>query len=73
MDQTKGFETKEFPNYVYRLNKKLYGLKKAPRAWYSRLDQYPIKNGFRSGGVDSNLYIMVHVMIFSLFLFILMI
>ena len=23
-----------------RLNKDLYGLKKAPRAWYSRIDEY---------------------------------
>ena len=35
----------------------LYGLKQASRAWYSRLDQYLIKIGFRRGGVDRNLYI----------------
>ena len=57
MDQPKGFENKDYPNHVYRLKKTLYGLKQAPRAWYSRLDQYLIKNGFRRGGVDINLYI----------------
>ena len=57
MDQPKGFENKDYPNHVYRLKKALYGLKQALRAWYSRLDQYLIKNGFRRDGVDSNLYI----------------
>ena len=56
MDQPKGFENKDYPN-LYRLKKALYGLKQALRAWYSRLDQYLSKNGFRRGGVDINLYI----------------
>ena len=57
MDQPKGFENKDYPNHVYRLKKALYGLKQALRAWYSRSHQYLIKNGFKRGGVDSNLYI----------------
>ena len=40
-----------------RLNKVLYGLKQAPRAWYSRLEKYLQKQGFKKGGVDNNLYI----------------
>ena len=39
------------------LKKALYGLKEAPRAWYSRLDKYLQKKGFKKGGVDINLYI----------------
>nr|GEX54954.1 hypothetical protein [Tanacetum cinerariifolium] len=31
--QPTGFESSEFPNYVYKLDKALYGLKQAPRAW----------------------------------------
>ncbi|GJY19882.1 retrovirus-related pol polyprotein from transposon TNT 1-94 [Tanacetum coccineum] len=31
--QPPGFESSEFPNYVCKLDKALYGLKKAPRAW----------------------------------------
>lgn len=40
-----------------KLKKALYGLKKAPQAWYSRLDVYLHKQGFKKGMVDSNLYI----------------
>ena len=39
-----------------RLKKALYGLKQAPHAWYSRLDKYFQKQGFKKG-VESNLYI----------------
>lgn len=39
------------------LKKALYGLKQAPQTWYSRLDKYIQKQGFKVGGVDSNLYI----------------
>lgn len=35
----------------------MYGLKKAPRAWYSRLDQYLKEQGFKKGSADINLYI----------------
>nr|GEU66910.1 hypothetical protein [Tanacetum cinerariifolium] len=31
--QPPGFVSKQYPDYVYALNKALYGLKKAPRAW----------------------------------------
>ncbi|GJS28251.1 retrovirus-related pol polyprotein from transposon TNT 1-94 [Tanacetum coccineum] len=32
VQQLSGFESSEFPNYVYKLDKALYGLKQAPRA-----------------------------------------
>jgi hypothetical protein len=32
VEQPPGFEDSEYPNYVYKLSKALYGLKKAPRA-----------------------------------------
>jgi len=35
--QPPGFESKEFPNDVFKLDKALYGLKQAPRAWYECL------------------------------------
>ena len=40
-----------------KLKKALYGLKRAPCAWYSRLDKYLQKQGFKKGGVDNNFYI----------------
>ena len=33
-----GFEVKDRKAYVGRVKKELSGLKKAPRAWYSRMD-----------------------------------
>ena len=33
MMQPPGFENSEFPNHVFKLDKALYSLKQAPRAW----------------------------------------
>ena len=57
MGQPEGFSLTNKEDYVCRLKKALYGLKKAPRAWYSRVDKYLKKQGFKRGGVDNNLYI----------------
>nr|GEZ14943.1 retrovirus-related Pol polyprotein from transposon TNT 1-94 [Tanacetum cinerariifolium] len=32
--QPPGFESSEFPNHVFKLDKALYELKQAPKAWY---------------------------------------
>ena len=57
IEQPNGFILSDDPNMVCKLRKALYGLKHAPRAWYSRLDTYLHQIGFRRGLVDSNLYI----------------
>jgi hypothetical protein len=49
----------ENANYVCKLKKALYGIKQAPRAWYSRLDKYLHQAGFRKGSAENNLYIKV--------------
>lgn len=41
---------------VCRLKKDMYGLKQAPKAWYTRLDKYLLQQGFNKGTTDSNLY-----------------
>ncbi|GJV39302.1 putative ribonuclease H-like domain-containing protein [Tanacetum coccineum] len=52
-----GFEDPQFPNKVYKVEKALYGLHQAPRAWYKTLSTYLIEIGFRRGTIDKNLFI----------------
>ncbi|GJY97068.1 putative ribonuclease H-like domain-containing protein, partial [Tanacetum coccineum] len=55
--QPPGFEDLQFPNKVYKVDKSLYGLHQAPRAWYETLSTYLIRNGFRRGTIDKTLFI----------------
>ena len=56
VEQHPGFESHEFLNHVYKLNKTLYGLKQAPRAWYERLSTFLLENKFTRGSVDTTLF-----------------
>ncbi|GJY97355.1 putative ribonuclease H-like domain-containing protein [Tanacetum coccineum] len=47
--QPPGFEDPEFPDRVYKVEKALYGLHQAPRAWYETLSTYLFDNGFQRG------------------------
>ncbi|GKC93275.1 putative ribonuclease H-like domain-containing protein, partial [Tanacetum coccineum] len=51
------FEDPEFPNRVYKVEKALYGLHQAPRAWYETLSTYLLDNGFQRGIIDKTLFI----------------
>ncbi|GJZ33174.1 uncharacterized mitochondrial protein-like protein [Tanacetum coccineum] len=55
--QPLGFEDPEFPNRVYKVEKALYGLHQAPRAWYETLSTYLLDNGFQRGTIDKTLFI----------------
>ncbi|GJY02440.1 putative ribonuclease H-like domain-containing protein [Tanacetum coccineum] len=55
--QPPGFEDPHFPDKVYKVEKALYGLHQAPRAWYETLSTYLIENGFRRGTIDKTLFI----------------
>ncbi|GJW60671.1 putative ribonuclease H-like domain-containing protein [Tanacetum coccineum] len=47
----------QFPDKVYKVEKALYGLHQAPRAWYETLSTYLLENGFKRGTIDKTLFI----------------
>ncbi|GJQ92172.1 putative ribonuclease H-like domain-containing protein [Tanacetum coccineum] len=55
--QPSRFEDPKFPNKVYKVEKDLYGLHQARRAWYETLSTYLLENGFRRGTIDKTLFI----------------
>ncbi|GJS17023.1 putative ribonuclease H-like domain-containing protein [Tanacetum coccineum] len=55
--QPPGFEDPDFPDRVYKVEKALYGLHQAPRAWYETLLTYLLDNGFQRGKIDKTLFI----------------
>nr|GEW68084.1 retrovirus-related Pol polyprotein from transposon TNT 1-94 [Tanacetum cinerariifolium] len=50
--QPPGFQDPEFPDIVYKVEKAMYGLHQAPRAWYGILSKYLLDNGFQRGTID---------------------
>ncbi|GJY41166.1 putative ribonuclease H-like domain-containing protein [Tanacetum coccineum] len=55
--QPPGFEDLDFPDRVYKVEKALYGLHQARRAWYETLLTYLLDNGFQRGKIDKTLFI----------------
>ncbi|GJU82799.1 putative ribonuclease H-like domain-containing protein [Tanacetum coccineum] len=51
------FEDPYFPDKVYKVEKALYSLHQAPKAWYETLSTYLLENGFRRGTIDKTLFI----------------
>ncbi|GKB47767.1 putative ribonuclease H-like domain-containing protein [Tanacetum coccineum] len=51
------FEDPEFLDRVYKVERALYGLHQAPRAWYETLSTYLLENGFQRGHIDKTLFI----------------
>jgi hypothetical protein len=56
VEQPSGFKDQAYPNHAYKLHKALYGLKKAPRAWYVFIRDFLTHNGFKIGKADSTLF-----------------
>ncbi|GKB07800.1 putative ribonuclease H-like domain-containing protein [Tanacetum coccineum] len=55
--QPPSFEDPQFPDKVYKVEKALYSLPQAPRAWSETLSTYLLENGFRRGTIDKTLFI----------------
>eukprot|EP00253_Pinus_taeda_P027892 PITA_27892 len=60
IEQPEGFETFNHESHVYRLKRALYGLKKVPHAWYTKIDNYFTGLGFTKSEANANLY---HIMV----------
>nr|GEU38828.1 putative ribonuclease H-like domain-containing protein [Tanacetum cinerariifolium] len=58
--QPLGFEDPDFHDKVYKVEKALYRLHQAPRAWYETLLTYLLHNGFHRGKIDKTLFIRRH-------------
>nr|GEV27307.1 hypothetical protein [Tanacetum cinerariifolium] len=57
VDLPKGFKEPDYPDKFYKVDKVLYGLHQAPRAWYETLANYLLENGFQRGNIDQTLFI----------------
>ncbi|GKE80325.1 putative ribonuclease H-like domain-containing protein, partial [Tanacetum coccineum] len=55
--QPPGFEDPDFHDRVYKVEKALYRLHQAPRAWYETLLTYMLDNGFQRGKISKTLFI----------------
>nr|GEV16998.1 putative ribonuclease H-like domain-containing protein [Tanacetum cinerariifolium] len=58
--QPLGFEDPYFSDREYKVEKTLYGLHQAPRAWYETLSTYMLDNRFQRGKIDKTLFIKRH-------------
>nr|GEY72225.1 putative ribonuclease H-like domain-containing protein [Tanacetum cinerariifolium] len=55
--QPPGFQDPKFPARVCKVEKAMYGLHQALRAWYGTLSKYLLTNGFQRGTIDQTLFI----------------
>ena len=55
IEQPEGFETLDKESHVFRLKIELYGLKHAPLAWYTRINNYFTGLGITKCEVDAKL------------------
>ncbi|CAL2245723.1 unnamed protein product [Prunus armeniaca] len=55
-----GFVDPQYPNHVCRLQRSLYGLKQALRAWFQRFSDYLLVLGFQKSKCDYSLFIYNH-------------
>lgn len=56
MVQPEGFVDAKCPDFVCKLDKALYGLRQAPRAWFDRLRSTLLEWGFSNSRADSSVF-----------------
>lgn len=56
VEQPQGFEIEGKEVQIYKLNKDLFGLKQALRAWYNNIDQHVLECGFIRSEREPTLY-----------------
>lgn len=57
MEQPEGFEVKGKEDWVCKLQKSLYGLKQAGRAWYEKIDGTMLSMSFKKSDADVCVYV----------------
>lgn len=57
VQQPEGYVIKGCEEKVYKLHKALYGMKQAPRAWFSRIEAYFLREGFKRSEKEHTLFI----------------
>lgn len=56
VEQLVGYVVKGMEDKVYRLKKALYGLMRATRTWYNKIESYFVHNGFQICLFEHTLY-----------------
>ena len=57
MTQPQGYVHPQYPNHVCQLHKSLYGLRQAPRSWFSKLSTALKLLGFIESKADTSLFV----------------
>lgn len=57
VEQTKGFIDPCSPYHMYKLKKKLYGLKQSLRAWYEIFTEFLTINWHVRGGIKKTMFV----------------
>ncbi|CAL1362597.1 unnamed protein product [Linum trigynum] len=68
MVQPPGFVDPSRPQHVCRLRRAIYGLRQAPRAWYTALSAFLVDFGFRKTDSDASLFVYSHGKVLLYFL-----
>lgn len=57
VEQPEGYIKTGEEHKAYKLKKALYGIKQAPRAWYSRIEEHFLRSGFKKCSHEHTLFI----------------